>query len=245
MMLRSSPSALAMHQGGNPWADPRRAFSLLEVILAMAIFLMSIVAIGQLIRLGGEQSIEIEQQGEAAMLAQAKIDEVVAGVLPLSAQSEQSFDEAPDYQWSLTADQNSSISNLYTVTVTVTRERSDGTKITSSISQLVLDPTLRGSSQDTVSISASSGGGSGGQSASGSQSKTGSTQQGQMPGAAASKTGTNASTPKAATPSSSTPRATPKPTTPTTTAPKTTPTTTTPKTTTPTTAPKTTTKKGG
>ena len=249
MTTRSSTSCLFTPTGGNRWGRSRRAFSLLEVIIAMAIFLMSIVAIGQLVRLGGEHSIEIEQQGEAVMLAQAKIDEVVAGVLPLSAQSDQSFDEAPDYRWSLTADQNSSISNLYTVTVTVTRERSDGTKVTSSISQLVLDPAQRGSSEDTVAISVSSGGGAGGSSPAGSQGQTGSMQQAQTPGAAASKTGTNASSPKATSPASSTPKTTtaPKTTTPGTTAPKTTtPTTTTPKTTTPSTTPKTTTsKKGG
>src|SRR5439155_9224382 len=108
-----------------------KGFSLLEVIVAMAIFLMSIVAIGHLITQGGERALDIEQKGEAAMLAQSKLAEVVAGVQPLAAMTDQAFDEAPDYTWSLTANQNSSIPNLYSVSVTVTRQRSDGSHIQS------------------------------------------------------------------------------------------------------------------
>jgi Tfp pilus assembly protein PilV len=238
-MIVSSKNNRSKPTGGNPWAPPRRAFSLLEVIVAMAIFFISIVAIGQLITMAGEHALEIEQQGEAAMLAQAKINEVIAGVVALSAQSDQSFDEAPDYRWALTADQNSSISNLYTVTVVVSRERSDGSKVQVSLSQLVLDPAQRGSSQDTVTIS-SSGGGSGGSQSGASSAQSGSMQQPQTSPSSMQKTGpsgTGASPSAPKTSATTAPKTsattTPKTTTPTTTAPKTTaPSTSTPKTTT-------------
>jgi hypothetical protein len=202
----------------------------------MAIFLMSIVAIGHLITLAGENSIEIEQRGEAAMLAQSKMAEVIWGAVPLSAQSDQEFDEAPDYKWALTADQNGNIANLWNVTVTVTRERSDGSKVESVLSQMVLDPAQRGSSQDTVSISGSSGGGGqgGGQSSS-PQTPSAQSPQGQTPATATPATARpSTTTPGAGTaPRTTTPGAT---TTPSTTTPRTTPSTTTPRTTTPSTS---------
>jgi prepilin-type N-terminal cleavage/methylation domain-containing protein len=242
-MVLTDTSRISTSTGRNPWALPRRAFSLLEVIIAMAIFLMSIVVIGQLITLGGEHAIEIEQQGEAVMLAQAKLNEVVAGVVPLTAQSDQAFDEAPEYTWSVTADPSSTIANLYTVTVVVTREQSDGTKVQSSLSQLVLDPAQRGSSGDTVTIS-SSGAGSGGGSPSGSSStQSGSMQQQQTPAASAQRPSTTGAGAATSAPKGS---ATTGPKTSPTTAPKTSPTTTPKAATPPTTTPKaSTTKKGG
>jgi Tfp pilus assembly protein PilV len=154
--------------------NKRPGLSLLEVIIAMAIFLMSLVVIGKVVTLGGERSLDVEQQSEAAMLAQAKLHEVLIGAIPLASQADGApFDEAPDYTWSLAAEQNSSVSNLWNVTVRVTRERKDGTKIEVVLSQMILDPSVRGSSQDTVSISKSSG--SAGQG--GAQGSSGSTQQ--------------------------------------------------------------------
>jgi hypothetical protein len=215
----------------------RPALSLLEVIIALAIFLMSLTVIGQLVSMGSERALDIEQQGEAAMLAQAKMAEVIWGVIPLSSQGDQSFDEAPDYKWSMTAEQNSNVSNLWNVTVTITRERSDGTKIQSVLSQMVLDPSVRGSSQDTVSVSGTPSSGQGGSSSSGSPSSGSMQQSGAAAGAGAPKATTpSAGASKAAAPSGGAPKATtpsggaPKATTPSTGAPKaTTPKTGTPK----------------
>src|SRR5262249_8665644 len=167
----------------------RPALSLLEVIVALAIFLISLTAIGHLVSMGSERALDIEQQGEAAMLAQAKMAEVIWGVIPLSSVGDQSFDEAPDYKWSVTAEQNSNVSNLWNVSVTITRERSDGTKIESTLSQMVLDPSVRGSSQDTVSISSSSSSGQGGSSSGNPQSSSNQQQSTtQMSGANQQKT---------------------------------------------------------
>src|SRR5260370_19785112 len=88
LRISSTPTSSSTPTGGNPWGL-RRAFSLLEVIVAMAIFLMSIVAIGQLITLAGEHALDIDQQGEAALLAQAKIAEVLSSCQPLPAQTSQ------------------------------------------------------------------------------------------------------------------------------------------------------------
>ena len=49
-------------------------------------------------------------------MAHSKLNEVVAGSLPLSAASG-NIDEDPDWQWSIDTEQNSDVSGLWTVTV--------------------------------------------------------------------------------------------------------------------------------
>jgi hypothetical protein len=120
----------------------------------------ALVGIGRLLTLSGERALEVQQQGRAAQLCQAKLAEVIAGVLSLSSQSG-SFDEDPDWQWSVDAQSDSSISGLWRVKVTVSRDRPDGSRTESSLNQMVLDPTLRGSTTDTASASNSSGSASG------------------------------------------------------------------------------------
>jgi Tfp pilus assembly protein PilV len=232
MRIAPASSRHSKPLGYHPWDSRCRAFSLLEVIVSMAIFLMSIVVIGQLVTMGGERAMDIDQQGEAAMLAQSKMAEVIWGAVPLASQSDQSFDETSDYKWSMTADQNSSISNLWNVTVTVTRDRSDGSKIESVLSQMILDPSQRGSSQDTVSISGSSGGGTGGsqsQSNTQQQPSSGGQQQSATTGARTTPTGAGTGPRTTPTGAGTGPRTTP---TGAGTGPRTTPTGTTPNTTT-------------
>ncbi len=128
---------------------PRRSgLSLLEVLIALAIFLISLIGLGQLITISGERSLDVQQQGYAAQLCQSKLAEVLSGVVPVSgSQSEVPFDDDPDWHWSLDAQQNS-ISGLWQIQVRVTRQRGDGKKIECVLNQLMLDPSLRGSTLD-------------------------------------------------------------------------------------------------
>src|SRR5207248_11336505 len=117
-------------------------------------FLFSVVALGRLIVLSGDLSNEVQQQAQAAHLAQAKLAEVVAGVVALQSQSDVPFDEDPDWQWSLDAEADGTVTGLYRVQVKVSRTRTTGRPIESAISQMVLDPSVRGSNADvTASIS--------------------------------------------------------------------------------------------
>jgi len=125
-------------------AGKRSGFSLIEVITAMAIFLLSVVALGQLMNLSTDMAMEVQYLHEADQLAQKQMNAVVAGYVPLTSQSESSFDEAPDWNWSMDAEADST-ANLWHVTVTVSRKRADGNMFQSSLHQMVLDPTARGS----------------------------------------------------------------------------------------------------
>src|SRR5947208_9569279 len=106
MLLPSRPSS------------PRRGLSLLEVLVALAIFLLSFVAIGRLVTLASDHAIELQQQSQATRLAQSKLNEVLCGALTLES-AEGSFDEDADWQWSVDAEQGTA--GLWTVTVTVKR----------------------------------------------------------------------------------------------------------------------------
>src|SRR5262249_54023829 len=103
---------------------PRRGLSLLEVLVALAIFLLSFVAIGRLINLAGDQALEIQQQSQATRLAQSKLNEVLCGALGLES-AEGDFDEDPEWHWKVDAEQNSDASGLWNVTVTVNHPGSE------------------------------------------------------------------------------------------------------------------------
>src|SRR5262249_9229102 len=74
--------------------------SLLEVIVATAIFLMALVGLRQLVSVAGDQAIEVEMRSQATRMCQSKMAEVLSGILPLSSASD-TFDEDPDYTWTL------------------------------------------------------------------------------------------------------------------------------------------------
>ncbi len=134
----------------------RTGITLLEVLIALAIFLISLIGVGHLITLSGQQTLEVSERGLAAQMAQAKLAEVIAGAQPLTSQNETAFEEEPEWSWSLTAEQDETVPGLWNVEIRVSRERSDGTKYEAKLHQKVLDPSLRGSTQDAAAASTAS-----------------------------------------------------------------------------------------
>jgi prepilin-type N-terminal cleavage/methylation domain-containing protein len=127
----------------------RSGFSLLEVLIASAIFLISIAVLVQLLNLTGERALEVQQLSRASQLSQSKLAEVISGAVSLSSQSGD-FDEDPDWHWQVQAEQDSSITGLWRVQVKVSRDMGDGNTIESTVNQMVLDPSLRGSTADAT-----------------------------------------------------------------------------------------------
>src|SRR5262249_48323520 len=93
--MRSRPNA----------SSERGGMTLLEVLVALGIFLTALTAISRLITMGGEHALNVQQQAQATQLCQAKLAEVSAGVVPLSGQSDVPFDEDPNWLWSVDAGQ--------------------------------------------------------------------------------------------------------------------------------------------
>lgn len=124
--------------------QPRSGLSLIEVLLALGIFVLAFIAISSLISRASDISEEIEYETDAARLAESKLAEVVAGVEPLTSQVDIPFDEEPEWTWSMDAEMDPYILNLWHVTVTVSRPRRGGDLYEVAISQMIVDPTMRG-----------------------------------------------------------------------------------------------------
>jgi general secretion pathway protein I len=122
---------------------PRRGLTLLEVIVALAIFVVSMSAVGNLLYIGTQRSMEAQQQALALIKCQSKMSEVIGGSVPLSSQNGVAFEEDSNWIWSMDATQQDA-ANLYAVKITVYRQNSDGPKVEVSLSQMVFDPQFRG-----------------------------------------------------------------------------------------------------
>jgi type II secretory pathway pseudopilin PulG len=134
----------------------RQGITLLEVVVSLAIFLFSIVAIGYLTNQGSERAYQTLQKTLALQLCQSKLAEAGQGVLDFSnlPSGYQSFDfgddsALKDFQWQITADP-STIPDLYDVTVSVQRDLQDGKVTVVTLSQKIFNPTKRGSTADKL-----------------------------------------------------------------------------------------------
>jgi type II secretion system protein I len=137
--------ATASTRGLRHWHAARRGLSLLEVLVALTIFLFALIAISKLIDLGSQTAVEMDLRSQGASLAQSKLSEVIAGVVPLSSQSESPFDNDSDWVWTLDAEQDD-IPGLYRVKIVVSHDMPTG-KVQVTLAQYVLDPNSRGSTE--------------------------------------------------------------------------------------------------
>src|SRR5262249_19903729 len=94
---------------------PRPGISLLEVITAFVIFLLSYVAISDLINQSAQHAALVELQELATVRCQSKLAEVVAGALPLSSQEGMPYDDDANWTWSLQCEHHGQLSGLWNV----------------------------------------------------------------------------------------------------------------------------------
>ena len=123
----------------------RRGLSLLEVLLALAIFLMSLVAIGGLVDFGSDQGMAASMQAAGTRLAQSKLAEAEAGAIDLTAGGSGTFEDEPEWNWSVESTP-AQWPNVYDVTVRVWRETSRRYEVT--ISQTLFDPAQMGNGSE-------------------------------------------------------------------------------------------------
>ncbi|MDY3552019.1 prepilin-type N-terminal cleavage/methylation domain-containing protein [Gemmata sp. JC717] len=122
----------------------RRGLSLIEVLLALAILLLSIIAIGRLVDVGTDHGNAARASTRGSRLAQSKMAEVEAGVVALTGEASGAFD-GDDAAWNYTVTPEAAgPPNLYTVTVKVSRTI-DGKSFELVLTQMIFDPTMTGS----------------------------------------------------------------------------------------------------
>jgi prepilin-type N-terminal cleavage/methylation domain-containing protein len=124
--------------------SPRGGFSLLEVLVALTIFLFSLVALGHLLNISADMVQETRYTNRAAQLLQTQMNRVISGEVALSSQGESSFSEEPDWSWTIDAQADNTIPNLWTVTIKVSRARPAGGAFEAALTQMILDPAAKG-----------------------------------------------------------------------------------------------------
>jgi general secretion pathway protein I len=148
--LRSNRRAAANHQMPSaqspmPSQIPnhlRRGLTLLEVLIALSIFLIAMTAIAQLISLGTRAATEARLDAEATLRAETALNELLAGVQPLQTTGATPFIDDPDWQWTATVSEGPHV-DLLLVDVTAYRQPSgEAPRGTVKLTRLVRNPQL-------------------------------------------------------------------------------------------------------
>ena len=102
--------------------DRRRGMTLLEVLIALAIFLAAVTVIGQLVNTGSQAAIGAQLKAEASRRAETVMAEAIAGVVPLQSTSGV-FEDDQAWNWTLSV-QDATHADMLLVEVIVARQGS-------------------------------------------------------------------------------------------------------------------------
>jgi len=122
--------------------------TLLEVVISMAIFLISLVAIFQLSSFGADRAMDVKIQSRASMLCQSKLAEVMVGAEQLTTTGYASYPNEKDIQWKMDASEGD-VKGLWNVKIWVRTELPTGRIVEAHLCRMVLDPSIRGSTMDS------------------------------------------------------------------------------------------------
>jgi type II secretion system protein I len=89
----------------NGTSRPRKGLTLFEVLLALAIFLVSLAALAHLIANGTRAAVQGRLQTEAIIRCESKMAEVVAGAEAMEALSSVAFTDDPKWIWDLSIEE--------------------------------------------------------------------------------------------------------------------------------------------
>lgn len=157
-ICNSSPVNVTRRIAGRASRTTRTAhfgISLLEVVIALAIFLAATTVIGQLISTGSQAAIGAQLKAEAARRCETVMSEAIAGVVPLESTGDMAFEDDPYWTWSLTVS-DAPVTDLVQIEARVTRQtRAGQPPATMSLIRWVRDPALW--TQSTVESTSSGG----------------------------------------------------------------------------------------
>ena len=118
----------------------QRGFSLLEVLLSIAILGGAMVVIGQLVNIGYRSAIEARIRSDANILVDGKMAEVSAGIIELESVSSSLIEENPDWMYSVDVQESTQL-GLLMVTVSVEQTpNSTANPISMSVIRYMPDP---------------------------------------------------------------------------------------------------------
>lgn len=133
---------IARTRGGTTSPHTPPGVSLIEVLLATAIFLISLAALSVLLRGATDDALDADRTNLCSRLARTKMAELEAGVgeVSVSTGGVGTFADFPNYNWEVIPGQ-AAFTNAYDVTVRVWSD-AGGRTVEVSLSQVVIDPTF-------------------------------------------------------------------------------------------------------
>ena len=178
----------------------RSGLTLLEVLLAIAIFGMALVAIGELIRIGGVNAAAARDLTEAQRHSSNVMSEVSAGIIPPDATTDTPIQGYEGWLYSIESEPLEEQEGMLRVTVKVSQDPSQNSKpLTFTLVRWMTDPAAKAAAEEAAaaaeaattsnSTSGSSTGNSGSTPSSGSGSAPSSGSGGSGSGASGTKTG--------------------------------------------------------
>ena len=119
----------------------RKAFSLLEVVLAITVLGLALVALGELIRLGSQSAATARDLSRAQLLCDSKMSEIRAGILPLESTAGAPIMNVPGWEYSVVVTPETATVGLMKVECTVSQQQT-GTRppVSFTLHRLVPDP---------------------------------------------------------------------------------------------------------
>ncbi len=115
-------------------------FSLLEVLLSIAILGGAMVVIGQLVNIGYRSAIEARIRSDANILVDGKMAEVSAGIIELQSVSSSVIEENPDWMYSVDVQQAGQLGLLMVMVTVEQTPNSASNPISMSVVRLMPDP---------------------------------------------------------------------------------------------------------
>lgn len=120
----------------------RRAITLFEVVLAIAIFVGALAAISEVLRTGSRASVRAQLTSEAAIRCERRMNELVGAVLPLEPADRIPFEDDPNWVYTVTILDGPAM-NLLQVETLVERLASTGESSASCrLVRLLRDPQI-------------------------------------------------------------------------------------------------------
>lgn len=120
--MRNSHRGLAprsLSSGSRGRSHGEGGFTLVEVLVALVVMVSALTILAQGFTSGGAASVTSQNRTKAVWLAEEKMADLEAGILPLNLGQSSSYTDLPDWRWDVKSD-SSTTTDLYQMTVTIT-----------------------------------------------------------------------------------------------------------------------------
>jgi prepilin-type N-terminal cleavage/methylation domain-containing protein len=120
----ATPHSRARCASRRPWhRQPRSAFTLIEVILALVILGGALAILGEVMQLANSSAVDARAETQAQLIANSVMDEIIAGVQEDSPVSRQPLEVVDATRWLYSVETGTSdIEGVYPLVVTVEQD---------------------------------------------------------------------------------------------------------------------------